>query len=92
MNKEMETPLTKDSALWFVIDVLENYVEDPRSENLIEKSIELCKEALELKPRELSDEELYYLHESYYGIDETGQWNLDYKAFARAILKKASEK
>ena len=46
---------------------------------------------LNTAPRELSDEELYYLHESYYGIDETGQWNLDYKAFARAILKKASE-
>jgi hypothetical protein len=39
-------------------------------------------------PREpLNAERLYYLHESFYGIDETGQWNLDYIAFARAIEK-----
>jgi len=86
MNKEMETPLTKDSALWFVIDVLENYVEDPRSENLIEKSIELCKEALELKPRELSDEEIWKI----YNI--TGLGNGMALRFARAILRKAQEK
>ena len=87
MNGELETPLTKDSALWFVIDVLENYVEDPRSENLIEKSIKLCKEALELKPKELSDEEI--LDEARGCALEDDWERLD---FARAILKKASEK
>ena len=86
MSGDLETPLTKDSALWFVIDVLENYVEDPRSENLIEKSIKLCKEALELKPKELSDEEIKECFEMkhrpiYFYLD-----------FARAILRKASEK
>jgi hypothetical protein len=35
----------------------------------------------------LDAERLYYLHESFYGIDDTGQWNLDYIAFARAIEK-----
>jgi hypothetical protein len=37
----------KDEALRFAIEVFENHVEDPRSENLIEKTIKLLKEALE---------------------------------------------
>ena len=44
--------MTKDEAILFVIDVLENHVEDPRSENLIEKTIKLCKEALEQPAQE----------------------------------------
>jgi broad specificity phosphatase PhoE len=62
--------MTKDEALLFVIDVLENHVEDPRSENLIEKTIKLCKKALE----QPAQEPVAWMFKSHEG-ETSDEWN-----------------
>jgi hypothetical protein len=63
--------MTKDEALLFVIDVLENHVEDPRSENLIEKTIKLCKEVLK-KPMQDEEDDMAFWERLESEVNENG--------------------
>ena len=79
--------MNNEPVAWMIIDV-----DNGKSLQFEENKFSEINIPLYTAPRELSDEEIYKLAGEFWIEGSFDDGELDYVGFARAILKKASEK